>query len=191
MSTQSASTGPATASGSPISMPILIHAGIELIAMIGVAFWLNSKISALQTHLTTLEDKIKGYDAIFQKQGEIITHHENALRQIFSMLNGGQSSGQGGQTASQNNKNNTKQKVGKPPPNKSKTQPKQQSKIQKNNKSDEEEDEDEEDDDLDELIQDELREMVCDVDGECEEIISPSLKKKSTTSTTSTKTRVK
>lgn len=161
-----------------MSMTTLIHAGIELIAIIGVAFWLNSKISAAQVHSSALEEKIKEYDAIFKRQGEIIANHENALRQIYSMLNNGNNAG--------NPPNNKKQQMSKKPVNKPKIPPKPVKQ-----EDSEEENENDSDENLDELIKDEIEEMSCSVDGICEEVVSPSLKKKSTTSTTSTRTRTR
>jgi hypothetical protein len=76
-----------------ISNTTLIHAGVELVITAGLIFWVHSKTSNLQNQVTLLTEKINKYEEIINKQGEILTQHENALRQVYSVL--------------QNNPNNT------------------------------------------------------------------------------------
>lgn len=71
---------------SNIDTSTLIHVGVELVVVGGLAFWVHRKTSNLQDKLTELNEKVNRYEDILKRQGELIAAHENALRQIFSVL---------------------------------------------------------------------------------------------------------
>jgi len=69
----------------PSTMTI-IHACIELIAIGSVIYWTYSKTSKLQEQVDALTERLNKYEEFIKSQGEIIAQHENALRQMHTMI---------------------------------------------------------------------------------------------------------
>lgn len=65
----------------------LIHIGVELIVVAGLAFWVHKKTNNLQDQITALNEKINSYEEHLKRQGELLAQHENVLRQLFSNQN--------------------------------------------------------------------------------------------------------
>ncbi len=61
----------------------LIHIGVETVVIVGVSFWFNKKINALQEDINILKDLNIKYEEIINKQGEIIMSHEQLFNQIL------------------------------------------------------------------------------------------------------------
>jgi len=80
MSSQTPSAG--------ISTTTLIHAGVEIVVAAAIVYWVHSRTKGIDDHITVLSDRIDKLEEIIKKQGEIIAHHENALRQIHSIMQG-------------------------------------------------------------------------------------------------------
>lgn len=72
-----------------IDTSTLIHVGVELVVVGGLAFWVHRKTSDLQDQVSGLTEKVNKYEEILKRQGELLAQHENALRQVFAVLNGG------------------------------------------------------------------------------------------------------
>lgn len=75
-------------SNSSVSMTTIIHAGVELVILGGLFYWIKTTTGGLQDQITSLTDKVNKYDDLLKRQSEVIAQHENALRQIHSMLQG-------------------------------------------------------------------------------------------------------
>jgi hypothetical protein len=132
---------------------------IIVIAAVIVAvccYWIYNKTSVLQEQVTVLTERVNKYEDIMKNQSELIAKHENALQQIFAVMNRNQIVQQ---------PQRQQQPMKKPPPPK-----KQESRV-------EEIDENEADD----IIADELEELNPSKDEECEDgvcNVAPKGKKK-------------
>ena len=60
----------------------LVHAGVEIVIIGGIAFWLNTRISGLQEELTVLRQKVESLEGVIQQQNQLLSRHEAILRQI-------------------------------------------------------------------------------------------------------------
>src|SRR5207253_6571164 len=156
-----------------MDMTTIIHIGVELLVAAGLAFWIHSKTSKQQEQITALEQKVTEYEKILKNQGEVLTAHENFLRQLYGNMQqqgkiqtpqpvkgGAQGTPKGNIPSPKgNNQNNKKQPVKKP------TKEKQVESI-----SDDEEDNRQYStpEDLDDLIRDEISGLQECEDGECE-----------------------
>lgn len=65
---------------SAISSPMAIHIGVEIAALLGLAYWLNRKISAEDAKNTSLKQKVDELEMIVQKQHEAIQFILQILR---------------------------------------------------------------------------------------------------------------
>lgn len=74
--------------GLGLPMATIIHAGVEVVVMAGLAYWIHSKTSGLQEQITLLIEKVKAQEELLKKQNEILAHHENALNQFHTILQG-------------------------------------------------------------------------------------------------------
>lgn len=61
----------------------LIHVGTELVVIGGLTFWLNKRISSLETIIGSLEHKLSSYENIIQQQNQLINKHEQIFRELF------------------------------------------------------------------------------------------------------------
>lgn len=61
----------------------LVHVGVEVVVIGGVAFWLNGKISTVQKELAEALGRIQRMEEIINQQNQVITRHEMILRQIM------------------------------------------------------------------------------------------------------------
>ncbi len=89
--TSQPATSPTEAGG--VNMTMIIHIAVELLVTAGLAFWIYSRTNKLQEEIKDLKETINKYEEVITKQGEFITRHENALAQIFNMLNPGNQHG--------------------------------------------------------------------------------------------------
>jgi hypothetical protein len=71
-----------------ISTTTLIHAGVEIVVAAAIVYWVHSRTKGLDDQITILSDRIDKLEELIKKQGEIIVHHENALRQFHAMMQG-------------------------------------------------------------------------------------------------------
>lgn len=67
-----------------MDMKTLIHVGIELVVMAGMAFWMNKKIGAVEAGQVALVAQMKKYEEIIAQQNSVISRHDAMLRQIFT-----------------------------------------------------------------------------------------------------------
>lgn len=88
---QPAISSPTEAGG--VNMTMIIHIAVELLVTAGLAFWIYSKTNKLQEEIKDLKETINKYEEVMMRQGEFITRHENALTQIFNVLNPGNQHG--------------------------------------------------------------------------------------------------
>lgn len=65
-----------------------IHAGVEIVVASAIVFWVYTRNKDAQDQNRILSERIDKLEEIVRKQGEIIVHHENALRQFHIMLQG-------------------------------------------------------------------------------------------------------
>lgn len=65
-----------------------IHAGVEIVVASAIVFWVYTRNKDAQDQNRILSERIDKLEEIIKKQGEIIVHHENALRQFHTMLQG-------------------------------------------------------------------------------------------------------
>lgn len=65
-----------------------IHAGVEIVVASAIVFWVYTRNKDAQDQNRILSERIDKLEEIVKKQGEIIVHHENALRQFHTMLQG-------------------------------------------------------------------------------------------------------
>lgn len=85
--THSQNSSSASTLGS-MSITTMVHIAAEIMIVGALTYWLNSKIKSQEDqHELLLERLIKCEEQI-AKQNEIITHHENALRQFHALLQG-------------------------------------------------------------------------------------------------------
>jgi len=71
-----------------ISTTTLIHAGIEIVVAAAIVYWVHSRTKGLDDQIAILSERIDKLEELIKKQGEIIVHHENALRQFHAMMQG-------------------------------------------------------------------------------------------------------
>jgi hypothetical protein len=71
-----------------ISTTTLIHAGVEIVVAAAIVYWVHSRTKGFDDQITILSDRIDKLEELIKKQGEIIVHHENALRQFHAMMQG-------------------------------------------------------------------------------------------------------
>jgi len=63
----------------------LIHAGVELVVVGGVTFWLNKKISSLSDEVKSLKEKILQYENIVNQQEQLLLRHDSMLKHILQI----------------------------------------------------------------------------------------------------------
>ncbi len=68
---------------SSVDTKTMIHVGVEMVVIGGITFWLNKRISGVQDIVDDLVKKIKSLESIIQQQEQMISRHENILRQIM------------------------------------------------------------------------------------------------------------
>ena len=73
---------------SNIDTSTLVHLGVEIVVVGGLAFWVHRKTKDLQDQITSLTESVNKYEDILKRQGELLAQHENALRQVFAAMNG-------------------------------------------------------------------------------------------------------
>lgn len=61
----------------------MIHIAAEVTLIAGLGFWMKKRADASDAKIEELEDKLKKYEEILIQQQNLISRHENALRQIF------------------------------------------------------------------------------------------------------------
>jgi len=61
----------------------LVHIGVEAVVIGGVVFWLNGRISGVQTGLAELQQKIQMLEGVIQQQNQLLSRHEAILRQMM------------------------------------------------------------------------------------------------------------
>ena len=66
-----------------IGTATLIHAGLEVVIISGVTFYLNRRISSLQERIDIMQDTISKYEAVLTQQSELLNQHENILRRMI------------------------------------------------------------------------------------------------------------
>lgn len=71
-----------------INTSTLVHIGVELVVVGGLAFWIHRKTGDLQDQITTLSERVNKYEDVLKRQGELLAQHENALRQVYSAIQG-------------------------------------------------------------------------------------------------------
>lgn len=71
-----------------ISTTTLIHVGVEIVVAAAIVYWVHSRTKGLDDQITILSNKIDKLEELIKKQGDIIAHHENALRQFHAMMQG-------------------------------------------------------------------------------------------------------
>jgi hypothetical protein len=69
-----------------LSTSTLVHVGIELIGFGVMAYWVHSRTSNLQEQIASLIELTKKQDELLKNQGEMITRHENAIRQLYATI---------------------------------------------------------------------------------------------------------
>jgi len=77
-----------SAQTSGISNSTLIHAGIEIVVAVAIVYWVHSRNKDIQDQTSILSERIDKLEEVVKKQAEIIAHHENALRQFHTMMQG-------------------------------------------------------------------------------------------------------
>lgn len=68
---------------------LLIHIGVEIVLLGGITFWFNKRTSSLEEQIGVLTEKLAKHEELITKQGEIITQHENMLRELYAIIHGG------------------------------------------------------------------------------------------------------
>lgn len=68
---------------------LLIHIGVEIVVLGGITFWFNKRTSSLEEQIVVLTDKLTKHEELIIKQGEIITQHENMMREMYAIIHGG------------------------------------------------------------------------------------------------------
>lgn len=146
-----------------------IHAGVEIVVASAIVFWVYTRNKDAQDQNRILSERIDKLEEIIKKQGEIIVHHENALRQFHTMLQGSVNNSppkkthipQPKNSNTQNNRKNVKKTL-----NESHTQELEETNFDEEN--------------IDDLLADEIEDLNNDglncTDEECE--VSPENKKK-------------
>jgi len=87
--TNNGGNDPSTPSGfSSISMTTMIHIVAEILVVGALAYYLHSKIKTQEESNKILSDRITKLEEIVTKQSDIITHHENTLRQFYALVQG-------------------------------------------------------------------------------------------------------
>lgn len=71
---------------SNVSMSTMIHVAIECVMIGGVVYLITSKTNALQEQITVLSDTIKKQNEQLAAQADLITKHENAIRQLYAAI---------------------------------------------------------------------------------------------------------
>jgi hypothetical protein len=71
-----------------ISMTTIIHVVTEILIVGAATYWLNSKIKTQEDNNKLLLERLVKCEEQITKQNEIITHHENALRQFHALIQG-------------------------------------------------------------------------------------------------------
>jgi len=129
----------------------LVHVGLEVVCIGGLAYWLNKRTGELQAQVDLLNTKVAEQDQHLKAQGELLAKHENALQQIFNVMNNRHITG--GQNNSVKNQQSPLKKPNQKP---------QQKNAKKSVKKEQVEDMDDENEDLDQFLGDELAELNCD-----------------------------
>ena len=68
---------------SSINPQTMIHAGVECVIIGGLAFWVNRRISPMETSLEEITKKIKALEIIVEQQHQHIMYQDAAIRQIL------------------------------------------------------------------------------------------------------------
>lgn len=147
-----------------------IHAGVEIVVASAIVFWVYTRNKDAQDQNRILSERIDKLEEIVKKQGEIIVHHENALRQFHTMLQGSANNSpppkkthipQNKNSGAQNNRKNVKETL-----NESRARESEENNFSEEN--------------IDDLLADEIEDLDSDglkcTDEECE--VSPDNKKK-------------
>jgi hypothetical protein len=66
-----------------LSVQTLIHAGIELLVVGGLAFWVKNKTGSLDTAVDELNKKIAVLESAIERQQQILMQHEAVLRHLI------------------------------------------------------------------------------------------------------------
>lgn len=66
-----------------VDMKTLIHVGTELVAIGGLTFWMNKRISSIQSQVSTRDEKIGELETIIQQQSRMLAEHEHVLRMLM------------------------------------------------------------------------------------------------------------
>jgi hypothetical protein len=64
-------------------MKMLIHVGVELVVMAGLAFWMNKRIGVVESGVQGCMSQMKKYEEILAQQSNVLSKHDAILRQIF------------------------------------------------------------------------------------------------------------
>jgi hypothetical protein len=73
---------------SSMSTMTLVHMATEILAVIGLTYWIHSKTKDLQTQITELKEKLVRCEEIIQKQSEMIEGQGVAISNIVNFLQG-------------------------------------------------------------------------------------------------------
>ncbi len=73
---------------SSVDTKTMIHVGVEIVVIGGITFYLNKRISGVQEEIGLLREKVESLETIIQQQNQMISQHENILRQIMGASQG-------------------------------------------------------------------------------------------------------
>jgi len=68
------------------NMSLMIHMGVEIVMFGGLTFWFHKRTTEQQNQITSLIEKVNRYEELLKRQGEMVAMHENALRQLSTLL---------------------------------------------------------------------------------------------------------